>query len=103
MLNQIRLTVLVLLCTPFFVATSCNETATDNTESEIDTLASKVEERVDDLQEGYQAYRDENFIDDAYEMNREVLHLLALAQQKGTNVQLREIAKKNRSRPQTTG
>ena len=94
MLNQIRLTVLVLLCTPFFVATSCNEGATGNAEDEIDTLASKVEERVDDLQEGYQAYRDENFIDDAYEMNREVLHLLALAQQKGTNAQLRETAKK---------
>lgn len=94
MLNQIRLTVLVLLCTPFFVATACNEGAAGNAEDEIDTLTGKIEERVNDLEDDYQEYRDENFIDDAYEMNREVLHLLALAQQKGTNAQLREIAKK---------
>ncbi len=94
MLNQIRLTVIILLCAPFFAVSSCNDSATQNAEDEIDTMANKIEERVDDLQEDYQEYRDENFIDDVFEMNREVLHLLALAQQKGTNAQLRETAKK---------
>lgn len=94
MLNQIRLMLIIVVCLPILAATGCNDSANDGIEDDIDTLTSKIEERVDDLQDEYQEYRDENFVEDAIEANKKELHLLQLAQQKGTNVKLREEAKK---------
>lgn len=94
MLNQIRLMLIIVVCLPILAATGCNGSANDSIEDDIDTLTNKIEERVDDLQDEYQEYRDENFVEDAIAANKMELHLLQLAQQKGTNVKLREEAKK---------
>ena len=85
---------IILVCIPILAATSCNESANDGIEDDIDTLTDKIEERVEDLQDEYQEYRDENFVEDVIKANRMELRLLELAQQKGTNVKLREEAKK---------
>lgn len=94
MLNQIRLMLIVLVCLPIVAATSCNDTVENGIEDDIDTLTGKIEERVDNLQEEYREYRDENFVENAIGANRRTLHLLSLVQQKGTNVKLREEARK---------
>lgn len=94
MLNHIRLMLIVLVCLPIVAATSCNDTVENGIEDDIDTLTGKIEERVDNLQEEYREYRDENFVENAIGANRRTLHLLSLVQQKGTNVKLREEARK---------
>lgn len=72
---------------------ACNSNTGQKMENAVDTVTAKVENAVDSAKANYKEDRDEDFVKDVIKANTGELHLLALAQKKGINKELKSHAK----------
>lgn len=75
-------------------AASCSDSTQSKMEDKADTLAAKVENKVEEVKDDMKQKQDENFVKDVIHANTKEMHLLKLAAQKGTSKEVRDAAKK---------
>lgn len=72
---------------------ACNTQTGQKVENAMDTAGQKIENAVDTVKANIQENRDEDFVQDVIKANAGEIHLLTLAEQKGTNKELKSHAK----------
>lgn len=81
------------LVATMIVAASCNENTQNKVSDKVDTVTTKVEDKIAGVKEDYKEKKDANFVSDVIKANTKELHLLTLATQKGTNKSVKSEAK----------
>lgn len=71
-----------------FFSSSCNDTQEEKIENTADTIGSKIERGVDDLQEGFEDLKDDVFVSNILEDNDRLINLLEDGKTKGTSITL---------------
>lgn len=82
-----------MLVATMMVAASCNDHTQNKVTDNIDTVTTKVEDKIADVKEDYKEKKDADFVSDVIKANTRELHLLKLATQKGTNKMVKSHAK----------
>lgn len=82
-----------LLLSASILLGACNTQTSQKVENTMDTVGQKIENAVDTVKANFQENRDEDFVQDVIKANTKELHLLALAQKKGTNKEVKSHAK----------
>lgn len=76
-----------------FLIMSCNDAQEKKVSDAADTVESRLDNTVDNIEDEYSDYRDENFVENIYEENKEEMFLLELGISKGSSNDVQRAAK----------
>lgn len=79
---------------PLVFLFSCSNGDEQHVENTTDTVTNRIESKIEEVKDNFDEYRDENFVSDVYEKNKQELYLIDLAVQKGSSTKLKQVVAK---------